>query len=212
MLRPLTVGFYVLLGISAASAQDWPQRPVHLIVPSAAGGGTDIVTRVLAQKLGDAFGRPFIVENKPGASGMIGAQTVAKGKADGYTFLIATANEVALNQNLAHDMGYDPSKDLTPITLLAWAPLVLAAHPTFAASNPAELIALARTQQVDFSSPGTGSLHHLAGEYINHLQSTKLVQVPYRGAGRRLQMPLVDRSNSRSPECRPSCNSCKPVR
>jgi tripartite-type tricarboxylate transporter receptor subunit TctC len=182
MLRALAIGLGLLLTPTAASAQDWPQRPVRLVVPYSAGGGTDSVARMLAQKLGDAFGQRFIVENKPGASGMIGAQTVAKGDADGYTFLVASPAEIALNQNLFKDMTYDPLKDLTPVTLLAWTPLVLAAHPTFAASNPAELVKLARAQPVDFSSPGTGSSHHLTGEYINKLQSTQLLHVPYRGA------------------------------
>jgi tripartite-type tricarboxylate transporter receptor subunit TctC len=182
MLRNLTIGLCLLLGPTAASAQDWPQRPVRLVVPYPAGGGTDAVARLLAQKLGDAFGQRFVVENKTGASGMIGAQAVAKGEADGYTFLVASPAEIALNQNLFQEMAYDPLKDLSPVTLLAWTPLVLAAHPTFAASNPAELVKLARAQPVDFSSPGTGSAHHLTGEYVNKLQSTRLVHVPYRGA------------------------------
>jgi tripartite-type tricarboxylate transporter receptor subunit TctC len=182
MLRNLTIGLCLLLGPAAASAQDWPQRPVRLVVPYAAGGGTDSVARMLAQKLGDAFGQRFIVENKPGASGMIGAQTVAKAEGDGYTFLVASPAEIALNPNLFKDMTYDPLKDLTPVTLLAWTPLVLAAHPSFEASNPVEFVKLARAQAVDFSSPGTGSSHHLTGEYINKLQSTQLVHVPYRGA------------------------------
>jgi tripartite-type tricarboxylate transporter receptor subunit TctC len=182
MSRILAIGLCLLLGMLAARAQDWPQRPVRLVVPYPPGGGTDIVARVLAQKLGEAFGQRFVVENKTGAAGMIGAQTVAKGEADGYTFLVGTPNEIVLVQNLFHDIAYDPLKDLIPITLLAWTPLVLAAHPAFAASDPVELVKLARAEPVDFSSPGTGSLHHLAGEYLNKLQSTRLIQVPYRGA------------------------------
>jgi tripartite-type tricarboxylate transporter receptor subunit TctC len=172
----------LLVGPVAASAQDWPDRPVHVIVPYAAGGGTDLVARVLSIKLGEAFGQNFVVENKTGASGMIGAQFVAKGPSDGYALLVASPAEIALNQNLFADMTYDPLKDLTPITLLAWTPLVLAAHPSFPANNPAELIKLAKSESVDFSSPGTGSSHHLAGEYINTLAGTKLIHIPYRGA------------------------------
>ncbi len=182
MLRLVIVGVSLLLGPVAASAEDWPDRPVHVVVPYAAGGGTDLVARVLSIKLGEAFGQNFIVENKTGASGMIGAQFVAKGPADGYALLVASPAEIALNQNLFADMTYDPLKDLTPITLLAWTPLVLAAHPTFPANNAAELVKLATSQSVDFSSPGTGSSHHLAGEYINTLAGTKLVHIPYRGA------------------------------
>jgi len=182
MLRVLIVGLCLVLGPAAASAQDWPQRPVRLVVAYPAGGGTDAVARVVAQRLGDTFKQRFFVENRTGASGMIGAQVVAKGDADGYTFLVASPAEIALNQNLFADMTYDPLKDLTPITLLAWTPLILAAHPTFSPSNVTELVKLARAGPVDFSSPGTGSSHHLTGEYINKLQSTQLIHVPYRGA------------------------------
>jgi tripartite-type tricarboxylate transporter receptor subunit TctC len=182
MLRIFALAIGLLLGSASAFAQDWPTRPVRLIVPYAAGGGTDIVARVLAQKLSDTFGQTFVVENKPGASGMIGAQVVAKGEPDGHTFLVASPAEIALNQNLFKDMPYDPLIDLTPVTLLAWTPLVLAAHPSFAASSPLELVNLAASQSVDFSTPGVGSSHHLAGEYINKLQSTRLLHVPYRGA------------------------------
>jgi tripartite-type tricarboxylate transporter receptor subunit TctC len=181
MLRMLTIGCCLLVGIAAAVAQEWPQRTVRLVVSYPAGGGTDIVARVLAQKLGDALGHPFIVENKPGATGMIGAQLVARSEADGYTFLVS-AGEIALSQYLIKDMTYDPVRDLTPVTLLAWTPFVLAAHPPFPASNITELVKLARSQRVEFSSPGTASIPHLIGEYINKLQSTKLLHIPYRGA------------------------------
>jgi tripartite-type tricarboxylate transporter receptor subunit TctC len=176
------MGLCLSTGAMAAQAEDWPRRPVRLIVPYAAGGGTDIVARVLAQKLGQRLGQTFIVENKPGASGMIGAQAVAKSAADGQTFLVASPAEVALNQNLFKDMTYDPLVDFSPITLLAWTPLVLAAHPGLEASTPAELIALARKGPLNFSSPGIGSSHHLAGEYLNKVESLQLVHVPYRGA------------------------------
>jgi len=182
MRRIFAFGLCLLLAPAAAIAQDWPQRPVRLVVPYAAGGGTDIVARVLAQKLGEKFGQSFIVENKPGASGMIGAQYVAKGPADSQTFLVASPAEVALNQNLFKNMTYDPAADLAPITLLAWTPLVFAANPDLPAATPAELIKLARARAVNFSTPGIGSSHHLAGEYFNLLEGTKLVHVPYRGA------------------------------
>jgi tripartite-type tricarboxylate transporter receptor subunit TctC len=163
-------------------ASNWPDHPVRIIVPFAAGGGTDTVARVLALKLGETFGQRFFVENRPGATGMVGAQVVARGEPDGYTFLVGSPAEIALNPNLFRDMGYDPLTDLTPVTRLAWTPLVLAAHPTFEASTPTELVKLARAEMVDFSTTGIGSPHHLAGEYINKVQSTRLIHVPYRGA------------------------------
>jgi tripartite-type tricarboxylate transporter receptor subunit TctC len=172
--------------IPSANAQDragaWPDRPVRFIVAYAPGGGTDIIARVLAQRLGEVFGQRFIVENRSGASGMVGAQLVARSEPDGYTFLVCAPAEIALNPNLFTDMSYDPLTDLTPVTLLAWTPLVLAAHPSFEASTPSELVRLARAQPVNFSTTGIGSPHHLTGEYINKTQSTQLVHVPYRGA------------------------------
>lgn len=179
-----TISFCLAIFLAGGSAQaaQWPQRPVHLIVPYAAGGGTDTVARVLAQKLSTTFNEQFVVENRPGASGMIGAGYVAKASPDGYTLLVGSPAEVALNQNLFKSMSYDPLKDLTPITLLAWTPLVLAANPSLPALTPQELIALAKREPIDFSTPGIGSSHHLTGEYINYLQHTKLVHVPYRGA------------------------------
>ena len=182
MLRILTIGLCLLLAPAIAAAQQWPQRPVHLIVPYAAGGGTDIVARVLAQRLGETLGQNFVVENRTGASGMIGAEAVARSDPDGYTFLVASPAEIALNQNLFSHIAYDPLHDFAPITLLAWTPIVLAAHPSFAASTVPELVALARSHSVDFSTPGVGSAHHLIGEYINAIAGTHLVHVPYRGA------------------------------
>jgi tripartite-type tricarboxylate transporter receptor subunit TctC len=181
MLRILFVAIF-LLSHAAAFAQDWPQRPVRLIAPYPAGGGVDTIARVLAQKLGDAFGQRFVVENKAGASGTIGAQTVATAQPDGYTLLIATPAETAVARHVFKDMSYDPLTDLTPITLLAWTPIVLAAHPGLQASNPTELVKLAKAGPVNFSSPGVGTTYHLTGEYLNKKQSTQLVHVPYRGA------------------------------
>src|SRR2546421_9664163 len=160
MLRILSSMVFLLLGQAASMAQDWPDRAVRLIVPYAAGGGTDTVARVLAQKLFERLGQRFVVENRPGASGNLGAQAVAKAEPDGYTLLVGSPAEVALNPNLFKDLPFDPLNDLLPVTLLAWTPLILAAHPSFAASNTAELVALARRDQVDYSSPGIGSSHH----------------------------------------------------
>jgi tripartite-type tricarboxylate transporter receptor subunit TctC len=182
MLRILALCLVLMSGSTAAYADKWPDRPVHLIVPYAAGGGTDTVARVLAQKLSSIFGQQFVVENRPGASGMIGATVVAQSSPDGYLLLVGSPAEVALNQNLFKNMTYDPARDLTPITLLAWTPLVLAAHPSFPASTPQELIKLAQAHEIDFSTPGIGSSHHLTGEYLNAIAHTKFVHVPYRGA------------------------------
>jgi tripartite-type tricarboxylate transporter receptor subunit TctC len=182
MTRVLVCLVALWLGAGATAAQNWPDRPVRVIVPYAAGGGTDTVARVIAQKLADHFGQRFFVENRPGASGMVGAQAVAKADPDGYTLLVGSPAEIALNQNFFKEMNYDPLNDLAPVTLLAWTPLVLAAHPSFEASNAAELVKLVQGRPVDYSTPGVGSSHHLTGEYINKVQNGKLVHVPYRGA------------------------------
>jgi tripartite-type tricarboxylate transporter receptor subunit TctC len=177
-----------LLAVSTARAraQDdashWPSRPVKFIVAYTPGGGTDIIARVVAQKLSNVFGQPFIVENRPGASGMIGAQAVTHSDPDGYTFLVAAPGEIVLDPYLMSEPSYDPLTQLMPVTLLGWTPMVLAAHPSFEASTTADLVKLARAQTVDFSTTGIGSPHHLTGEYINKTQSTHLNHVPYRGA------------------------------
>ena len=181
-MRALFVCIALIAGATSAAAQSWPDRPVKMIVPFPAGGGTDTVARVMAIKLEEALGQRFVVENRPGASGMIGAGAVAKAEPDGYTLLVGSPAEIALAPNITKDMTYDPLKELVPVTLLAWTPLVLAAHPSFEASTPSELVALAKSKPTDFSTPGIGSSHHLTGEYINKLQGTKLVHVPYRGA------------------------------
>jgi tripartite-type tricarboxylate transporter receptor subunit TctC len=169
-----------------ATAQDnashWPTRPVKFVVAYAPGGGTDIIARVVAQKLSSDFGQPFVVENRPGASGMIGAQAVMHADPDGYTFLVSSPGEIVLDPYLMSEADYDPLNQLVPVTLLGWTPMVLAAHPSFEASTTADLVKLARAQSVDFSTTGIGSPHHLTGEYINKTQSTHLNHVPYRGA------------------------------
>lgn len=181
MWRVLIVGICLFLNSAAAFAQ-WPDRPVRIIVAFPPGGGSDTVARVLANKLGETFSQRFFVENKPGASGMIGAQVVAKAEPDGYTLMVGSPAEIALNQALFPEMTYDAERDLAPITLLAWTPLAIAAHPTFEAANISDFLKLVQARQIDFSTPGIGSAMHLTGEYINKLLSAKLVHIPYRGA------------------------------
>ena len=113
---------------------------------------------------------------------MIGTQVIAKGDREGYSFLVGTAAEVAINPGVFKDIAYDPLVDLAPVTMLAWTPILLAAHPSLQASSAIELVSLARVRPINFSSPGIGTAHHLTGEYINKLHSTQLVHVPYRGA------------------------------
>jgi tripartite-type tricarboxylate transporter receptor subunit TctC len=181
MLRVAAIAFFAFFNL-AASAEQWPSRPVRLIVPYAAGGGTDIVARALAQRLADALGQPFVVENKPGGTGIIAGQTVARAASDGYTLLVATPNEVVVNPAMFAEAGYRPQSDLIPVALIASTPFVLAAHPSLRATTVKQLVSLSRSQPLNYSIPGVGSLHHLIGQYVNALQSAQLVHVPYRGA------------------------------
>jgi tripartite-type tricarboxylate transporter receptor subunit TctC len=189
MNRPIRL-IAVLLSLFAfaVSAQrggaqegQWPDRPIKFIVAYTAGGGTDILARVMAQQLGSAVGQPVVVENKPGASGMIGAQLVARSGRDGYTFLVCAPAEIVLSPLFA-GANFDPLTDLAPVSLFAWTPMLLAANPSFGASTAAEFVKRAREQTINFSTTGAGSPHHLTGEYINKTQATRLVHVPYRGA------------------------------
>lgn len=167
-------------GAAADEAATWPERPVKVIVPAPAGGGSDAVARVLAQRLGEMLPQRFIVENRPGV--MIAANAVAKAEPDGYLLLMASPLEVALAPHLYRTMSYDPATDLAPVSLVAWTPLVIAAHPSFPASTPAEFLAAIARAPTDYAHPGVGSAHHLTAEYVNRLARGKLVPVPYRGA------------------------------
>ena len=170
---------------AAAFAQAYPGKPVRIIVPYSAGGGTDIVARAVGQKLSEAWGQSVIVDNRAGASGMIGAEAVAKAPADGYTLLMATPPEVAVNQHLYGKIGYRPERDFAPITLVAVTPLVIAVHPGVPARNIQELVALARAKPgtLAYATPGTGSTQHLTGEMLMAAAGIQLVHVPYKGAG-----------------------------
>jgi tripartite-type tricarboxylate transporter receptor subunit TctC len=185
MLRLLCIILAFIALPLTARAQAWPERPVTIIVPFAAGGGTDILARVLAERLSAAFGQRFIVENKAGAGGMVGAGHVAKATPDGYTLLVSSPAEIAINQHIFERMTYDPLKELAPITLLAWTPLIIAAHPDLKIATPAELLKAMqeRPQPIPYSTPGVGSGMHLAGEFLNRTVGKGLQHIPYRGAG-----------------------------
>ena len=192
MLRTLTGLALITLSalpVMPAEAQTWPDKPVKIVVPYAAGGGADALARVMADRLSDAFGQRFIVENRPGAGGMIGAETVARSAPDGYSLLVSSPAEIAINQHVYKKMSYDPLKDLAPITLIAWTPLIVTAHPDLKVGSPSELIALlkARQGQLTYSSPGVGSAQHLAGELLKKTAGVDMKHVAYRGAAPAVQ-------------------------
>jgi tripartite-type tricarboxylate transporter receptor subunit TctC len=172
---------------SDAVAEEWPTRPIKIVVPYSAGGSGDIVARELAQKLTTSLGRSVYVENRPGASGNIGTEYVAKSAADGYTFLMASDIQFAIIPNFTARLPYE-LKDFEPISLVANLDLVLAAHPSVAAANLRELADLARKRPgaINYGSTGAGSTHQLAMELLQQLGGFKLTEVPYRGSAQAL--------------------------
>jgi len=169
----------------AAAAQSYPAKGVRIIVPFSAGGGTDLVARAVGQKLAERWGQPVVVENRVGAGGMIGADAVAKSAPDGYTLLMCSPQEVAVNHHVYPKVPYDPQRDFAPITLVTVTPLVIAVNPGVPARNIGELIALARAKPgtLGYATPGTASTQHLSGEILQAAAGVKLVHVPYKGAG-----------------------------
>jgi len=168
-----------------ALAQAYPSRTVTLLVPYAPGGGHDAMARIVAEKLGPRLGQTVVVENKPGAAGMIGTEQVVRAAPDGYTLLFSSPAEIVVAPSVYKTMRYDPVKDLTPITQVGDTPLVLMAHPSVGVKTVAELIAKAKREpgKLSFGTAGTGSSQHLAGAWINNLAGIDLQHVPYKGAG-----------------------------
>ncbi len=179
----LMLAGWALMFAAPAGAQGFPTRPIRLIVPLAPGGATDIQARLLAKVLSEQFGQPVIVENRPGASGMIGAEAVAKSPPDGYTILFTTA-ALAINATLAKStIKFDPVKDLAPVVWVSATPLVLIVNPKVAANTPQELVALARNKPGGLNAGLTvsGSTSHLAAEMFKQIGSISFANVPYKG-------------------------------
>jgi tripartite-type tricarboxylate transporter receptor subunit TctC len=188
-LPPTFVGAAVLvacaaLGSNAAWAQNaYPVKPIRLIVALPAGGPTDILARLIAQPLSASLGQPIVVDNRPGAGGNIGAELVAKSPADGYTMFMGTSGPLAINASLYKNIGFDPLRDFAPVILAASAPFVIVAHPSLAANNVKELIALAKAKpaSVNYGSV-QGNASHLATELFDYMAGIKMTLVPYKGA------------------------------
>lgn len=184
-------------GVFAQSA--YPNRPIVMVVPQAAGGTNDIVGRVVAQKLAEKLGASAVVDNKPGAGGNIGTQAVAKAPKDGYTLLMTISSSQAINPALYKAPGFDPVADFQPISLIGSVPNVLLAHPSFPARTVPELLALAKAKpgMLQYASAGNGTLNHLLGEMLNQMAGIELQHVPYKGVAPALndvlggQLPLL---------------------
>jgi len=178
--------FIVLCGsFDLAGADDYPTRPITLIVPFPPGGSTTVMARNVADKMSAALGQPVVVENRGGAGGTIGTRSVAKAAPDGYTILLSYTATMAIAPSMNVNAGYDPRKDFVPIGMIGFAPNVLVVHPSLPARSVAELIAYAKAAPapVQYGSPGVGTVNHLAGEYLASETGVKLQHVPYKGNG-----------------------------
>jgi len=167
----------------AQSTDKWPTRPITYVVPFTPGGSTDVIGRLIAQKLGEALGQPVVVDNKPGAAGAVGAGFVAKAKPDGYTLFGGTISTHAINASLYKNLPYDPVKDFDPISLVAFLPNVLIVDPNLGVNSVADLIALLKKDpsKRTFASSGAGTSTHLAGELFGDSIGVKLTHIPYKG-------------------------------
>jgi tripartite-type tricarboxylate transporter receptor subunit TctC len=173
-----------LAAISPVQAQDYPSRLVHLVVPQAAGGGTDTFARAIGQKLSERWGQPVVIENKAGAGGVVGTDFVAKAPADGYTLLVTYEGSQAINQSLYQTLPFDSLKDFYPIATIAVTPFILIVGPRAEAKTLKEFIAFARANpdRLSYGSAGNGSVNHLLGEMLKTEADIRLVHVPYKGA------------------------------
>lgn len=182
-LRSIAALAFVVLS-STAQAQTYPNKPIRVLVPFPPGGGTDIIAREITQKVGAANGWTFVIDNRPGAGGNLGIDGVAKAPADGYTIGLGQTSNLAINPTLYTRMPYDPVKDLTPILLVADAPLVMVTSGTSAFKSLGDAVkaAQARPGSVNFASPGNGTVAHLASELLQNAARFKIQHVPYKGA------------------------------
>lgn len=175
------------LGVAAggAWAQSYPSKSVKMIVGFPPGGGTDVVARVIGQKVSEWWGQAVAVENRPGATGTIGADVVAKSAPDGYTLIMGHVNSHAIAPNLFRKLPYDPIKDFAAVAYVGYVPNVLAVHPSVQAKTMKDLIALAKANpgKLNYASSGNGSTQHLAGEMFKQLAGVDIVHVPYKGSG-----------------------------
>lgn len=171
-------------GVGPSKAQTFPDRPVRFVVPFAAGGALDVVARLVADKLGKTWSRPVVIENKPGANGIIGVNALMQSPADGYTIMFATSPVFTTNKLLYKTLPYDPDRDFIPVSLAAVAPNVLGIYPKLPIKSFKELIAYARTHpnELTFASQGNGSTGELTGMLLDQLAGLKMRHIPYRGA------------------------------
>src|SRR5580700_2610243 len=189
-MKKFVATFLAALGLlcallAPASAQTWPQKPIRMIVPFPAGGGTDVVARMVADHLSKLLGQPIFVENRGGANGAVGLQALKQSEPDGYTIAASSDTPMTVNPWLYKDLSYDPLKDFVPVATLVRLPGMLAANPAFPANTIAELIALAKQKPdgLAYGSAGIGNFSHLAMVLFTQATGVKMLHVPYKGTG-----------------------------
>jgi tripartite-type tricarboxylate transporter receptor subunit TctC len=171
--------------VPCAGAQDYPNRPITLVVPFPPGGSTSIVARIIADKMSESLGQQIVIDNRGGAGGTIGSRAVAKSPGDGYTILLGYTGTLAIGPSLYPNVGYDPRKDFAPIGMIGHAPNSLVVHPSFPARSVKELVDYAKANpgKVQYGSAGVGTVSHVSGEYFASAAGLTLAHVPYRGTG-----------------------------
>jgi tripartite-type tricarboxylate transporter receptor subunit TctC len=180
--RALATVFVASLAAAPAQAQQYPSRPVTIVVPFAAGGGSDLLARLVAQKLEEKLGKPFIIENRPGAATTLAAMQVVRAAPDGYTLMQATSSTMAINVSMSKKLSYEPLKDLVPVALLSSSPFFLVVNKDSPLQSLADLIALAKAKpdSLNYGSGGPGSMHHLSTELLQSLAGIQMTHVPYK--------------------------------
>jgi tripartite-type tricarboxylate transporter receptor subunit TctC len=189
MLRAATFAVSLMLAFGAAAQALYPNRPVTIIVPLAAGSGMDVLVRLYADRLAQGLGKPVVVENRPGASLMLAANAVAQSQPDGHTLLVSTSSAMAINLTLFKQVTYDPDRDFIPISLYVKSPFILVVNPDVPAKTVPELIAYIKTNQgkLSYSSPGAGVAQHLSMEYMKSQFGLEVTHVPYRSTPQSIQ-------------------------
>jgi tripartite-type tricarboxylate transporter receptor subunit TctC len=185
MTSRVLLSIVALVAVFAAApvqAQQYPSKPVTIVVPFAAGGGSDLLARLVAQKLEEKLGKPFIIENRPGAATTLAAMQVVRAAPDGYTLMQATSSTMAINVSMAKKLAYEPLKDLVPVALLSSSPFFLVVNKDLPVKSVADLIALAKSKPngLNYGSGGPGSMHHLSTELLESLAGIQMTHVPYK--------------------------------
>lgn len=171
----------------ASAAEQWPAKPIRLIVPYPPGGSSDIIARSIGKVISQELGQPIVIDNKPGANGNLGAEFVARAQPDGYTWLLCDLGALAISPSVYTKLGFDPSRDLRGTAMLAYSPHMLVVHPSVPASNLQELVELSRSKDLNFAVTATGSAPHLAGVELARLTGAKWVYIPYKGGVQSVQ-------------------------